>query len=141
MKLKNMGYLLARTSRAHHNLASRTFPQLGLHRGQVPVLLELTETDGITQSELVERLEVTPATLTNLLNRMEESGFILRQRDPADTRVSRVYLSEKGLSTAEQFSQLAETVDGITFAGFSPEELETLTGFLERVHANLVSQV
>ncbi len=87
---KKLGPLLFLVSRAHNNQASQVFEQLGLHRGQPPVLFEIGRQDGITQSELAEKMEVTPATITNMLRRMQTSGFIVRARDPADTRVSRV---------------------------------------------------
>lgn len=135
---KKLGRLLALVSRAHYNLASRTFPQLGLQRGQVSVLLELVEEDGITQSDLADSLEVTPATLTNLLNRMEDAGFIVRRRDQTDTRISRVYLSEKGKSVLSQASRLVDEVDSKAFAGFSAEESEKLNYFLQRIHDNLM---
>ncbi len=99
--------------------------------------MELIEEDGITQSDLANRLEVTQATLTNLLNRMEEAGFIIRRRDPRDTRKSRVFLSEKGKSISEQTLRLAEELDSEAFAGFSAEEFEKMKEYFERIHANL----
>lgn len=133
------GRIFALTSRAFHNLAGQVFPQLGLHRGQVAVLLELSDLDGCTQSELVEQLEITPATLTNLLNRMEEAGFITRLRDPDDLRISRVYLSEMGNAIMEQAVGLAKQIDSKALAGLSSEEQETLHELLERVHTNLTT--
>ena len=68
--LQENGKLLYLVSRAHHNLADRLFGQVGLYRGQAPVLFELVQQDGLTQSELAEKMELSQATLTNLLHRL-----------------------------------------------------------------------
>ena len=132
-----LGYRLFLVSRAHHNLAFREFGQIGLFRGQPPVLFELGKEEGRTQSELAEKLELTPATLTNLLTRMEHAGLIERRTDASDSRCSRIYLTDAGRVKLSQAIQQTEKMDGIAFAGFSPEEHNTLNQFLERIHQNL----
>jgi DNA-binding MarR family transcriptional regulator len=47
---------------------------LGFSPGQFPVLLELWQEDGLTQKQLLDRLEVEQATLANTLARMDPSG-------------------------------------------------------------------
>ncbi|MEA4908544.1 MAG: MarR family transcriptional regulator [Chloroflexi bacterium] len=136
---KALGLLLFQVSRAHHNLASQVFEQLGLHRGQPPVLFELGRQDGITQSELAERMEVRPATLTNMLQRMEAAGFITRCRDQADSRVSRVYLTQAGKDVLVRARELANGMDHTAFAGFSSAEKGQIKDFLERIHASLIT--
>ena len=93
---KDLGYLLFLISRGHHNLANRIFNQIGLYRGQPAILFELGRRDGITQSELAEKIEVTQATLTNILHRMEASGLITRQRDTDDSRFLHIFLTDAG---------------------------------------------
>jgi MarR family transcriptional regulator, organic hydroperoxide resistance regulator len=124
-------------SRAHHNLASQVFEQLGLHRGQPPVLFELGNQDGMTQSELAKKMEVTPATMTNMLHRMEQAGFITRSRDQGDIRVSRVFLTENGKTILNQAREAADKMDQSAFANFSTEEQNQVGDFLERIHRNL----
>jgi MarR family transcriptional regulator, organic hydroperoxide resistance regulator len=137
MTALDLGRLLYLVSRAHHNLASRTFPQLRLHRGQVGVLFQLEEHDCLNQTVLAEQMEISPATLTNLLNRMETAGFILRRHDQSDSRLSRVCLTEAGNSILSEARKLANEMDLKSFAGFSTEELEKMHEFLQRIHANL----
>lgn len=135
--LKEPGALLFLVSKAHHRLASHVFEQMGLYRGQPPVLFELGKHEGISQAELAEVLEVTPVTMTHMLRRMETSGLIARQRDESDLRISRVYLTEKGKTALGQAIQLADQMDDIAFAGLNPVELATLIKLLGRIHNNL----
>jgi MarR family transcriptional regulator, organic hydroperoxide resistance regulator len=138
--LKKPGPLLFLVSKAHHHLASRVFEQMGLNRGQPPVLFELGFHDGNSQAELADVLEVTPATMTNMLRRMEGSGLIIRLRDASDSRISRVYLTDAGRIALDKATHLADQMDEITFAGLTTAELATLTDLLGRVHTNLTGQ-
>lgn len=136
---KKLGALLSLVSRAHYNLANQVFERVGLFRAQPPVLFALGQKDGITQSELAEYLEISTPTLTNLLRRMEAAGLISRVHDPADARVSRVYLTATGKTVLAQAYILGAEMDEVAFAGFSSEERERLNEFLKRIHTNLTS--
>jgi DNA-binding MarR family transcriptional regulator len=134
---KEIGLLLLLVSKAHHKLATQQFEKLGLFRGQPPVLFEIGKKDGITQSELAQKLEVTPATITNLLRRMEDSGLILRVRDDTDFRFSKVHLTEAGKNALDQATETACHIDDILFNGFSSSEQHEISMYLERIHTNL----
>jgi len=132
-------FLLFLVSRAHHNLANKVFGEIGLCRGQPAVLKKLGRKDGITQTELAEKLEITQATLTRLLTRVETSGLIERQRDSKDSRCSRIFLTKNGKNKLVEIVQMINKIDRIAFAGFSEEEKTELNGFLVRIHKNLGS--
>ena len=84
-----LGYLIFRICRAQNNLANTIFSEIGLFRGQPPVLFQLGKHKELTQSQLADMLEVTPATLTNILHRMEKTGLINRTRDGPSPALSR----------------------------------------------------
>jgi len=136
VKIK-LGYQLFLVSRAHHNQASRMFGEIGLFRGQPQVLFKLGEAEGLTQSELAEKLELTAATLTNLLTRMEQSGLIARRTDEMDSRCSRIFLTDNGRNKLAQAVAQTQKMDAVAFAGFNLEEQEQLNDYLERIHQNL----
>ena len=106
--------LVALVCQAYRSLSDSFFDRIGMHRAQAKVLCRLYVQDGMTQSEIGEQLSVQGATVTNMLQRMEETGLITRRRDPDDNRLVRVYLSEAGreneLTITEQFSKLESTV-------------------------------
>jgi MarR family transcriptional regulator, organic hydroperoxide resistance regulator len=135
-----IGYRLFLVSRAHHNQAFRMFGEIGLFRGQPQVLFQLGDHEGRTQSELAEKLELTPATLTNLLTRMEHAGLIERRTDLADCRCSRIFMTDAGRTKLSQAVEQTHKMDEIAFAGFTPEEQELLNQYLERVHQNLTHE-
>lgn len=113
--------LLAEFSRMFTSLSGDLLEQVDVHRGQAILLCHLFAEDGLTQSELAEQLAVQAATVTNLLQRLEDAGLVVRRRDGADRRVVRVYLSDQGRSNEDlihaQFGKLEKTVfQGVSYA-------------------------
>ena len=88
--------LLAQFSRVYRSLSDALMDQISLHRSQAMLLCKLYIQDGMNQTEIAQQLSVQGATVTDILQRMEESGLVSRQRDPDDNRQVRVYLSEAG---------------------------------------------
>jgi len=110
---------------------------LGLYRGQPPVLRALWEQEGLTHSELAARLNIAPATITKMLQRMEKAGFLQRRPDPADQRVSRVFLTEAGRAVQTRLQGVFDRMEAETFAGFAPPERAALRDSLLHMRANL----
>lgn len=130
--------LLAQVCRLHHARAHTLLEALGLYHGQPPILFALWEQEGQTHGELAARLHVTPATVTKMLQRMEKAGFVVRQPDAADQRVSRVYLADAGRAIRAGVEQVWRTLEDETFAGFDLEERTLLRRFLQQMRSNLI---
>jgi DNA-binding MarR family transcriptional regulator len=133
----SLDFLLNQVCHLHDTRLHQLLERLGLYRGQPPVLLALAEQEGLTHSEMAARLGNTPATTTKMLQRMEKAGFITRQPDPADLRVSRVYLTEAGRAVQCSLDDVLAQVDAETFAGLSEAEREHLYPVFERIRDNL----
>jgi DNA-binding MarR family transcriptional regulator len=85
-----------RAARLHRHLMLRAFAEQGTPPGQAMCLRIVAVHDGATQREIGERLHLAPPTVTSMLKRMEKSGTISREDDPADQRVTRVRLTPRG---------------------------------------------
>lgn len=133
-----MDPLLARISRLHHKKARAMFESLNLYRGQPPVLFALWDHDGLSHSELADRMGIKPQTISKMVQRMEQTGFVARKADPDDQRISRVYLTPAGLQVQEAVQKAIGIMERDIFEGFSAEELELLYGFLIRIRDNLI---
>jgi len=135
---ETIGQLLGRISHLHHKRMHETWESLGLHRGQPLVLHMLWEQDGRTHSELAGILRRSPATITNMIKRMEKAGFVVRRSDPHDERVSRVCLTDAGREIKAAVEAAWNSFEEQTFAGFDHAELDQLHALLERVLYNLI---
>jgi DNA-binding MarR family transcriptional regulator len=134
---ESIDFLIAQVGRMHHKRARALLESLGLYQGQPRLLFALWHQEGQTQSELADRLRVRPATMTRMLQRMEESGFVERRRDREDQRVWRVYLSEAGREVQAQVHQVWAQLEAEALVGFSEEELVVLRRFLTQLRDNL----
>ena len=104
--------------------------ELGFSPGQFPVLVELWNADGLTQREILDRLEIEQATLANTLARMERDGLIDRRPHPSDKRATQNFLTEKGRSIEQDALLAAEAADDALFKGFRRFEKELLMEYM-----------
>jgi len=135
---ETVSHALAQLCKTHrYQIDSALRSALGLRAGQEMVLLQLLADDGITQSQLVERLCVEPPTVTKMIRRMEEQGFVERSADTSDARVMRVFLTERGRTAQAAMEQCWLAVEDRATRGLSAEERATLRYLLLRVRHNL----
>lgn len=71
---------------------------LGLTYPQYLVMLALWSRDGQSVSAIAATLDLDPPTLTPMLKRLEQAGWVLRRRRPRDERVVEVTLTPAGLA-------------------------------------------
>jgi len=133
-----LDFLLAQICHLHYIRAHKLLEALGLYRGQPPMLRLLWEHEGLTQSELAKHLKITPATCTKMLQRMEKTGFIHRQADATDQRVSRVFLTDAGRSIQDQVVKVWDTMDAESFGGLSTDQRSTLRSYFLHIRQNLL---
>ena len=68
--------------------------EVGIYPGQIPVLGLLAYKDGLSQREIAEQLRIKPPTVNVTVQRLEKAGFLYREADEKDQRISRIYLTE-----------------------------------------------
>lgn len=130
-KSKSAGYLANHMARLFAlGLQARIRP-LGLAPAQFMTLLELWSSDGLTQAQLVERLDVEQATMANTLKRMERDGLITRKPHPDDGRAQQNWLTRKALALQEPATRAARAQNEAALQGLSKEEREA---FLALMH-------
>lgn len=78
-----------------------------------------------------------PPTVAVTVKRLEKADVIYRRPDPNDMRISRIYLTEKGLRISAQIEVVIQENEKALTAGFSEEELELARHFFTRMMQNL----
>lgn len=94
------------------NLYTPLLRPLGLTYTQYLVFLVLWEKDGIPVGELCERLMLDNGTVSPLLKKLEQAGYLLRTRSSEDDRVVVITLTEAGRALQEQAKDVPEKVAG-----------------------------
>jgi DNA-binding MarR family transcriptional regulator len=136
-ELEALDFLLGQVCRLHYIRAQGLLDALGIYRGQPPVLHILHEQEGLTQSELAARLELAPATVTKMLQRLEKAGFVQRQTDAEDQRVSRVFLTDAGRAIQADVGVALGRLAQETFNDFTIEERVVLRRLMLQMRENL----
>ena len=134
---ETISFLLAQVGKAHRNAANVALQGVELHVGQEMVLFHLTNEDGLTQTQLAERMCIEAPTLTRMLQRMEREDIIKRLADSDDARVSRVYLTEHARSLQPRIQECWMDLEQQTLAGLTQEERLLLRRLLLQVRSNL----
>ncbi len=141
LESESTGALLGHICRLHHARAHMLLDALGLYRGQPRLLHKLEKQEGLTHTELAELLNVTPPTITKMVQRMEQRGFVARREDPEDQRISRVYLTSAGRAVLSDMHQALDALDEESLAGFTLEERVLLRRLLLQVYQNLLDAI
>lgn len=108
---------------------------IGLTYPQYLVMLVLWEQDGLTVSELGERLYLDSGTLTPLLKRLETGGNLRRERDAEDERRVRISLTEAGRALRDKAEAIPPCV--LESSQCTLPELVALTGQLKTLRDRL----
>lgn len=137
MTYREMGRLLVSVCRLHHTRADQSVDKIGLFRGQAHLLMTLSWQDGMTHSEIADRLEISAAAATKVIKRMEEDGYVERRSDPGDERLSRVYLLAPGRALIADIQAAFVRLNRATLDGLDASDLARLRELLTQMHVNL----
>ncbi len=125
---------VARMLRTYADQRARQF---GISRAQWVVLIRLDRSEGLKQSELAEILDLTPISLTRLLDRLAENGLIERRADPNDRRANRLYLTPAARPLIDQLGKLGSEMMDIVLDGLDGKANERLLRDLALIKNNL----
>ncbi|MBM2291807.1 winged helix-turn-helix transcriptional regulator [Sulfitobacter pseudonitzschiae] len=102
--------------------------------------LGLLERNGpMRQVEIKEALEASPMTISDLAERMQSAGLVVRQTDPHDSRAKTLTLTEAGHAKYATMHQISEAVFEEVAVGISPETKDALRDGLSAIKINLGS--
>ena len=133
------GYRLADNSRQLRRLFDARVRNLGLTGPQARLLLALERNPGENQVFYAERLEIEPITLTRIIDRLEDAGWVERQSDPADRRARILHLTDKSRGIVIALRASVEALFDDMLEGFDAAERASFAQMLDRIAANLAA--
>jgi len=132
---RQLCFALYSASLAMTKLYKPLLAPLGLTYPQYLVMLVLWEADGVTVTQLGERVALDSGTLTPLLKRLEVSGLVQRLRDTDDERRVLLRLSAAGRALRRRALAVPEAV--VRAAGCELAEVSALTERLTALREQL----
>lgn len=97
MNSESLTYLFSAFSTKFRDAFEKQMAAIGLHSGQVFILLSLWDNDGQSQAQLVKNLSVSAPTIYNMVIKLSSLDYLEIRKDPNDARIMRVFLTKKGL--------------------------------------------
>jgi DNA-binding MarR family transcriptional regulator len=107
--------------------------KLDLRQADFAVLSMLRSNPGINQKALAEALAIAPPNLATLLDRLESSSLLVRQRSTDDKRIQLVSLTPQGVKLHTQALKAAQKADETALHQLSANEREQLKRLLSKI--------
>src|SRR5690349_19790009 len=132
----NFLFTLAEVQRLMRAYADREAARFGITRAQWAVLAKVERSEGMKQTELAEQMEMQPITLTRLIDKLCDSGWIERRGDETDRRVNRLYLRKAGRQLLGKLAGLRSEITATALEGITPADAHRILTQLELIKEN-----
>ncbi len=140
MKKGNALALISRIREKANRFIVRELENHGI-KGIVPshgdILVVLFQGEKNTMKELADRINRTKPTVTVLIDKLVEYGFVERERSSTDSRVTYIKLTCKGIELKPIFYDISKKIDALLYGGLTDGETENFEKLLYKVNANL----
>lgn len=124
--LDQLGLLLHDGARLIRRRFEQRAASYGLSSAQWRLLVHVLREGGVTQARLAERLEIEPISVSRLVDRMEQAGWVARQPDPGDRRIKVIIATQSTRQLQAEIKAIARSVYAEALAGLAPQARETL---------------
>lgn len=111
---------------------SAALQPLGLQSKHFGALLALQRHDGLSQRQLIDRLDSDKSSMVRMIDDLEARGLCARTPDAGDRRAYSVRLTDEGRAVFDEAERTALRVTDELLAGFTPAEREQLRDLLVR---------
>lgn len=135
--IDRLGFLIHDSARLLRRRFEGKGKSLGLSAAQWRLMVRLVKEEGVAQARLAELLEIEPISVSRLLDRMEEGGWIERRQDLNDRRVRMIFPTDKSRDAFASIKSAAGEVYEAALAGLSQDERRILVKALNTIVTNL----
>ena len=134
------GFLISQVKQLQDRVFDVLLRQSGIQEfngAQGRILYVLWQEDHLPIVELSKRTSLAKTTLTSMLDRMENSGFLNRVYDESDRRIIRIVLTPKAKELNEKYSEVSQRMTALFYKGFAEHEIDVFEESLARILENL----
>ncbi len=139
-QLREGGFLIAKIHHLSGRILARKLKEYNLEEinpAQGRILFALWQKDGISIQELSKKTSLEKSTLTSMLDRLEDTGHLVRMPSKEDRRKIIVKLTEKDKRLQSAYMQISEEMAELFYKGFRAREIDEFEGYLRRILNNI----
>lgn len=135
--IDRVGFLIHDVARLLRKRFEQRGSEYGLSAAQWRGLVRLVKEEGMAQARLAELLEIEPISVSRLLDRMEDGGWVERRQGVEDRRVRMVFPTPKAREAFSAVKSMAAGVFDQALAGLNEQERAALIHGLDTMASNL----
>lgn len=83
-----------------------------------------------TPADLARRSHITPATVTGIVDTLEKAGYVVRERDATDRRITWVVITDAGRARVSEIGKQTQELFTVTEAEQDPEKVKIIREYL-----------
>jgi DNA-binding MarR family transcriptional regulator len=142
MKQKRQaGFLMAKIRQVSERIFVRKLKECGIeiNPAQGRIMFALWQDDGVSINKLVKKTQLGKSTLTSMIDRLEEMGYVKRRRSRQDRRQILIYRTEKDKVMERKYVQVSQEMTALYYEGFSTGEISRFEQDLKHILNNLTT--
>jgi len=142
LNLRKGGFLISKIQKLSRQIFAKLlleFKAIEINPAQGRVLFPLWLQNNLSFQELLEKTALSKATLSYLLNNLEETGHIERVRSKEDKRTVNIKLTKKNDEFQDKYFQVSAKMTKLFYDSFSEEEVDEFEDYLRRLLTNLTN--
>lgn len=138
-KKRTIGFMFKQINNVYEKEFNNRLRTLGITASQCAVLDYLfdCEKEEVTQRDIEKGLNLRNPTVTGLLKRLDEKGYILSVPSNTDMRCKNIYLTEKAYDIQRRMENQRRKLDKMLTIGMNKKEIEALEKMLNKVLYNI----
>ena len=104
------------------------------------ILVLLYRYGKLTMKDIADKIHRTKPTVTVLIDKLEKTGFVKREKSSSDSRINNITLTQKGQDLKPLFDKISEELNKVLYNEFSDNEVKTLEYLLGKMLKNMINQ-
>lgn len=100
------------------------------------IMIHLFENKDYTMQELAKKINRTKPTVTTLVNKLVNYGYVIKEKSKYDNRVTYIKLTPLGIGLKPAFKNISQKLNEIAYKNLSDDEVEFLEKILSKVNDN-----
>jgi DNA-binding MarR family transcriptional regulator len=139
-KISQGGFLIAKVQLLSERVFAKILAKYELSEispAQGRILFVLWNKDGISIQELAQKTSLGKSTLTSMLDRLAQAGFVKRVPSKEDRRTILIMLTEKDRECQDLYTKITKEKTELFYKGFTSKEIDAFEDYLQRILDNL----
>ena len=134
---KYVPYLIYRITGHLNRRLRKRLRRSGINIARWRVLAVLQDSGQLNIGQIAEHTLIEQPTVSRIVDQLEREGLAVRKTGSKDSRFVQVRLTPAGVEAFKLIYPIAIRHQELALQGFKPQEIKTLTGFLERIQKNI----